>query len=73
MNITITGKEVKATDAIKDICKKYLAHGNSVRVVICDVTEMVKKSRKIMWKSRYRSGKCHRQKDLGCQQKNKRF
>lgn len=31
----------------KDICKKYLAHGNSVRVVICDVTEMVKKSREI--------------------------
>lgn len=31
----------------KDICKKYLAHENSVRVVICDVTEMVKKSREI--------------------------
>ena len=31
----------------KDRCKKYLAHGNSVRVVNCDVTEMVKKSREI--------------------------
>ena len=31
----------------KDICKKYLAHENSVRVVICNVTEMVKKSREI--------------------------
>lgn len=31
----------------KDICKKYLAHGDSVRVVICDVTNMVKEIRNI--------------------------
>lgn len=31
----------------KDICKKYLAHNDSVRVVICDVTNMVKQIRDI--------------------------
>lgn len=31
----------------KDICKKYLAHSDSVRVVICDVTNMVKQIRDI--------------------------
>lgn len=30
-----------------DLCKKYLAHNDSVRVIICDVTNMVKKSRDI--------------------------
>lgn len=30
-----------------DLCKKYLAHDDSVRVIICDVTNMVKKSRDI--------------------------
>jgi molecular chaperone Hsp33 len=31
----------------KDICKKYLAHNDSVRVVICDVTNMIKEIREI--------------------------
>ena len=31
----------------KDICKKYLAHNDSVRIVVCDITEMVKDIRKI--------------------------
>ena len=31
----------------QDICKKYLAHDDSVRVIICDITNMLKKSRDI--------------------------
>lgn len=30
-----------------DICRKYLAHNDSVRVVICDVTNMVREARKM--------------------------
>lgn len=30
-----------------DICNKYLAHNNMVRVVICDVTNMVKNAREL--------------------------
>lgn len=29
----------------KDVCKKFLAYDNSVRIVICDITGMVKKAR----------------------------
>lgn len=32
---------------LKDVCKKYLAHEDSVRVVVCDVTEIVKNARSI--------------------------
>lgn len=31
----------------QDICKKYLVHDDSVRVIICDITNMLKKSRDI--------------------------
>lgn len=31
----------------KDVCKKFLAYDNSVRIVICDITEIVKKARDI--------------------------
>ena len=31
----------------KDICKKYLAHNDSVRIVVCDITQIVKDIRKI--------------------------
>ena len=31
----------------KDICKKYLAHDDSVRIVVCDITQIVKDIRKI--------------------------
>lgn len=30
-----------------DICKKFLAHNNKVRIVICDITKIVKEVRKI--------------------------